>query len=449
MPLEDARAAAEHPNGPEVWDALLAELAAELREVEPVAPAGDVPDGAELDDSGAAWVPRLGGRARLGAELEQIARTGRWDRSRYAGRSEARMAILSAAVARGWRLAEVQAAASSGAWSGLAALYDRPSEPARLARLLPLEWRRAIAFTAGEKNVHGWPTSDIRPRPPADDSTSAAEYGRIRQWVTAVDCAAGDPDRVRGWGGRAIAVRLVLAAIGQAAMVSGSTVIEFGTRNLALHAAVGHRTVGRVLAQLRNEPDPLLDLVSVRKWPGPTVTSSAFLTATRLVSAGVAAGRAASRRSIRRSSCSAVRRAWCTRSSAQTSARGAEVARTARLSASAVSAALRVLAEHGLAERGPGGWHRGLVAPGRGCRVDRRGRRAARTGGPVPAGPGELAGPAQAIPGHPPQCRERRDGWWSLDDPDEYNELCRWPLIRGDTVRAPPGPADQQTRDSA
>ena len=43
-------------------------------------------------------------------------------------------------------------------------------------------------------------------------------------------------------------------------------------------------------------------------------------------------------------------------------ARGAEVARAARLSASATSAALRVLAEHGLAERGPGGWRRGAVA---------------------------------------------------------------------------------------
>ena len=76
------------------------------------------------------------------------------------------MAILTATVARGWRLAEVQAAARSGAWSGLVALYDRPSEPARLARLLPLEWRRAIAFTAGEKNVRSWPTSDTRSRPP-------------------------------------------------------------------------------------------------------------------------------------------------------------------------------------------------------------------------------------------------------------------------------------------
>ena len=33
-PLDDALAAVEHPNGPEVWAALLAELAAELREVE-------------------------------------------------------------------------------------------------------------------------------------------------------------------------------------------------------------------------------------------------------------------------------------------------------------------------------------------------------------------------------------------------------------------------------
>ena len=44
-----------------------------------------------------------------------------------------------------------------------------------------------------------------------------------------------------------IAVRLVLLALGQAAMVSGSSVLEFGCRNLALHAALSHRTVARVL----------------------------------------------------------------------------------------------------------------------------------------------------------------------------------------------------------
>jgi hypothetical protein len=39
-------------------------------------------------------------------------------------------------------------------------------------------------------------------------------------WLTAILCAAEDPERVRGWGRRAIAVRLVLLALGQAAMVS-------------------------------------------------------------------------------------------------------------------------------------------------------------------------------------------------------------------------------------
>ena len=54
--------------------------------------------------------------------------------------------------------------------------------------------------------------------------------------MTAILCAAEDPERVKGWGRRAIAVRLVLLALGQAAMVSGSSVVEFGTRNLALHS---------------------------------------------------------------------------------------------------------------------------------------------------------------------------------------------------------------------
>jgi hypothetical protein len=83
--LEDARAAAEYLNGPEVWDALLTELAAELRHVEPLQPAGHVPADAELDTGGAPWIPRLGGRAPLSAEHDQMARTGRWNQSRYPG----------------------------------------------------------------------------------------------------------------------------------------------------------------------------------------------------------------------------------------------------------------------------------------------------------------------------------------------------------------------------
>ena len=180
MPAEDARAAVERPNGPELWAGLLAELAAELQAVEQ--PSGEV--GApgllptsELDDTGVPWVPRIGGRAPLGAELEHVARTGRWDRSRYAGRSEARMAIVGAAAARGWRLAEVRAAIACGAWKGLAGLCERRSEPGRMERLLPAEWRKCTGRISREENLRGWHTSDGHTRPPADESSLAAEYG--------------------------------------------------------------------------------------------------------------------------------------------------------------------------------------------------------------------------------------------------------------------------------
>ena len=141
---EDAAAVVERPNGPEVWAFLLDELAAELRQIERGTKGRGFwsADEAELDDTGVPWVPRLGGRTPLGAELEQVARTGKWDRSRYAGRSEARMAIVGAAAARGWRLDEVRSAVASGAWKGLAGLYERRSEPGRMERLLPLEWRK-------------------------------------------------------------------------------------------------------------------------------------------------------------------------------------------------------------------------------------------------------------------------------------------------------------------
>ena len=47
-------------------DAYIAAFAAGLREAEPDAPAGDLPEAAELGDGAAAWVPRLGDRAPAG-----------------------------------------------------------------------------------------------------------------------------------------------------------------------------------------------------------------------------------------------------------------------------------------------------------------------------------------------------------------------------------------------
>ena len=361
-PLQDARAAVDHPNGPEVWAALLGELAAELRRVEIGTARADFADEAELDDTGVPWVPRLGGRAPLGPELEHVARSGRWDRTRHPGRSEARMAVLGAAVARGWRLAEVQSAIASGAWKGLAGLYERRSEPGRMERLLPREWRKCIAGISGEENVRQWHTSDGHTRPPRDENGLAAEYGHIRQWMTAILCAAEDPERVKGWGGRAIAVRLVLLALGQAAIVSGSSTIEFGTRNLSLHCALSHRTVSRVLRLLREEPDPLIDLVSLRRMA--RADRYALRIPDRYADSVQWRRRRAGRIEAAHSAFLALggTSALVYEVLDQAEARGAEVARAARLSASATSAALRVLAEHGLAEHEADGWRRGPVA---------------------------------------------------------------------------------------
>jgi hypothetical protein len=443
MPLSEARKAAEHPNGPAVWAALLTEFAGELQALDRLGVVeghDDRPLAAELDDIGVPWVPRLGGRARLRPDLEEIARTGRWDRSRYAGRSEARMAVVGSLAARGWRLADVQAEIAAGRWKGLRELYHRRSEPDRLDRLLPLEWRKTIDGISREKNVRPWHTSDLTTRAPAGESTISAEYGLIRQWMTATLCAAEDPERVKGWGRRAIAVRLVLLALGQAAMVSGSSVVEFGTRNLALHSALSHRTVSRVLQILRDEPDPLIDLVSTRK------LARADRYALRIPDRYAESVRWRRRRAGR---IEAAHPAFLVLGGAAAlvyealgpeAVRGAEVARVARLSASATSAALRTLAEYGLAERGPGGWQRGHVALGDVAEstgaADLQREREARYKQDRASWQAWLrqyasARSAVAAP---------RDGWWPLDDEDEWTAMLvgRWPLLSEDFVRGPP-----------
>jgi hypothetical protein len=289
-------------------------------------------------------------------------------------------------------------------------------------------------------------TSDSTTRPPADESGLAAEYGLIRQWMTAILCALEDPERVKGWGGRAIAVRLVLLALGQAAMVSGSSTIEFGTRNLSLHCALSHRTVARVLRMLEAEPDPLIDLVSPRRL--------ARADRWQLRIPGRYAGSVRWRRR-HAGRIEAIHPAFLKLGGTAglvyqvltgQAGRGAEVARAARLSASAASAALRVLAGHGLAERGPGGWRRGPaaladVAESTGA-ADLQREREERYRKDRESWRARL----RAYQGARQLPVSRRDGWWPLDDEDEYYQMSGWPVLSNDFVRGPPS---AKARDSA
>ena len=131
----------------------------------------------------------------------------------------------------------------------------------------------------------------------------------------------------------------------------------------------------------------------------------------------------------------------------QAEARGAEVARAARLSVSAASAALRVLAEHGLAERGPGGWRRGPaaladVAESTGA-ADLQREREERYQKDRESWRARL----RHVPGRPPAAGIGSGRMVILDDRHEYDAmLCRWPVLAEDVVRGPPS---AEVRESA
>jgi hypothetical protein len=265
--------------------------------------------------------------------------------------------------------------------------------------------------------------------------------------MIAVACALEDPKRVRGWAGRAIAVRLVLLALGQAAMVSGSSTIEFGCRNLALHSALSHRTVARVLRQLAAEDDPLIDLVSPRRM------ARADRYVLRIPDRYSDSVRWRRRRAGR---IEAPHPAFLVLGGTsalvyqvlnQAEARGAEVARAARLSPSATSAALKVLAEHALAEHGPGGWRRGdanldEVATSTGA-ADLHRERADRYKQDRESWRARL----RAYQGARYTPVLEHDGWLSMDDEDEWEAMLfsRWPVLGDDVVRGPPAPAEMRT----
>ena len=230
-------------------------------------------------------------------------------------------------------------------------------------------------------------------------------------------------------------------------MVTGSSTIEHGTRNLALHAGLSQRTTSRLLRFLCSEPDPLLDVVTRGRM------ARADRIALRIPDAYAESVRWRRRRAGR---IDGIHPAFLVLGGTAglvhqvldgTEARGAEVARAARLSPSATSAALRVLAEHGLAERDRGGWCRGPadldeVATSIGA-TDQHRERAERYRQDRESWRARLR-KYQAARHRPVN---ERDGWWSLEDPDEYDFMaCRWPVLSEDLERGPPA---AESRESA
>lgn len=276
-PLSDAVAVAGAGNPSAVWQQLTAALTAELADVHTAAgnptTAGD--SATATDSDCAPHHERRGGPRELAGDYAAIARTGTWPDGRYRSPSEARMAVITAAAWAGHALGDVLRRLHSGAWPGLASLYARYAAGTR-ATAVRADWAKAHQLIAGRtaalagpakkhslNHVRQSPTSeltshggDLPGRQIRDDLSIAAEYRWIRSWWSALQIA--EPRRYLATS-TGLSRRMVLRALGEAAMKSGSRVIEFGTRSLAVATGLDHTTVAAHLRALIAETDPLID----------------------------------------------------------------------------------------------------------------------------------------------------------------------------------------------
>lgn len=389
MPLDDAVAVLRRPCGPRVWERLQHALTAERATIDP-APSlsAPLPGVWHLDGQGQPWAPLRGGRRPLPWRLAELARTGAWkdprlqpeSGRRYRSASEARYGVLRSAAAGGWSLTEViEQAQLGGAFAGLDALLGTRSASQRRAALAH-EWQKVVRETVASRtpstsgrNLHTSSTTHPPQSPPhevawpvpraltATPPLSARCYQDLARWQTAVWLAERDPLRCKGWGRRASSARVVLRALALAARLSRDTTTAFGCRSLALMSGLSWRTVAIALADLRDEPDPLVDLVERgRERDADRYTLRipdayrAETTRTVLQAGRIETGHPAWLGLQHGTVC-----ALLYETLTAIGARPVDLQRRAVLSATAVADALAELGAHGLAVRGPDGWRRG------------------------------------------------------------------------------------------
>jgi hypothetical protein len=261
MPLAAAYDVLRLPNSPAVLTAMRTSLATEIATWRS-AQAAEVAWGPAEPSQPSSQAPR-----QLSARLRSVAETGLYDASRYPSTSEARMAVISGAVAAGWSLADVAARLADGRWPGLASMYARYS-PTQRHRALARDWHAAQAFvttsrqqaTSGteERNVRKSHTSPPQSHGGSTNGVSAqVDHAHIRTWRTTLRVV----EQHRFPGRVGYLTRFVLRALGEAAHKTGSRYVSFGTRSLAIAVGADHSTVAAVLRRLAAEPGGWVDLV--------------------------------------------------------------------------------------------------------------------------------------------------------------------------------------------
>jgi len=360
-PLQEAIGVASRPNGGEVWSALVDRLAPQLRAVKG--------DSHRLEQSPqaleGAYLPRPGGPVPIAAAYERIARTGLYDTARYASPSEARQAVITAAAACGWRLADVAARLETGSWPGLAGFYARYRHHRRSA--LARDWRKALTHVERGRTARNSPTrvgthsgGSSGVEPSAEAKSAAAEgsdeYGFVRSWWN----GALAIERIRYTNRAGLSVRLVLRALGAMAQRRGTRYLDVGRRSLALACGLDDSTVAAVLRRLRDEPDPVLVLLENHRGIHGDLYELRIPDAVKETSSWRRwrAGRIEAIHPVFRELGPTAALVYEQLSTVPTARR--EVAHDSALVPRTVDDALTALAAHGLAERVAGkGWRRG------------------------------------------------------------------------------------------
>ena len=262
MSLSMAYDVARRPNGAGVWAAMNADLAGEIAAVralrleQPFTPTpSEAPTGRQIS-------------GRMSRAMQQMAITGLYDANRYASDSDARQAIITGAAAAGMELTDVERRMMQGTWPGLASFYARYASRHRVPAL-KRDWIKALEYLRKnpgsrpqEDNARISPTSRPSTQPPAIQghsvsSTPDAEHRFIRNWRNALRLREHNYLDSR----TGLARRMVLRALGEAAHMTASRFIEFGDRSIAVATGLDHTTVGSHLRALRSEQDPLVTLV--------------------------------------------------------------------------------------------------------------------------------------------------------------------------------------------
>ncbi len=206
------------------------------------------------------------------SDLAGIARNGDLTGSPYKTPSDARQAILVSAAAAGMTLQQVRLRMHNGIWAGLAAFYHR-YKPAQQPKSLQYDWDRAqqfirdhppkkpgsshgdISHTSKPPHTAGPPRATGDPAPGPRGTPS--EFRFLREWWASLELL--ELQRYPGRSGPN--VRIILRALGQAAMSSGSRYIAWGTRSLAVATGLDHSTVAAHLRTLRDEEDSFVNLI--------------------------------------------------------------------------------------------------------------------------------------------------------------------------------------------